>query len=48
MSIKPTLIVLCLSMKSVEKERAKKDLKKVRTQTEIYVNQVISGSTLIG
>lgn len=42
MLIKPTLIVLCSSMKSVEKERAKKDLKKVsaRTQTEIYVNQV--------
>lgn len=47
MLIKPTLIVLCSSMKSVEKQRAKKGSEK-GTNTNIYVNQVNSGSTLIG
>lgn len=50
MLIEPTLIVLCSSMKSVEKESAKKESEKGKytTQTVIYVNQVNSGSTLIG
>lgn len=48
MLIEPTLIVLCSSMKSVEKESAKKESEKGKyTNTVIYVNQVNSGSTLM-